>query len=81
MPCARSLSINSKAARRFFWNSHENENHSLKEVLQAAEDALLRPGYDDYMIVTENGSFHWMTVERARQRQAEDETHHEHTRH
>jgi hypothetical protein len=60
--------------------ANEKEKHGLKEVLQAAENALMRAGYDDYMVVTEHGSFHWMTVERARQRQAEEEPHTQHTR-
>lgn len=40
----------------------------VRDVLQAVEDALIDAGYDDFMVVTECGSFHWMTVERARQR-------------
>jgi hypothetical protein len=43
----------------------------IREVLQAVEDALVDAGYDDFMAVTERGSFHWMTVERARAREAE----------
>jgi len=42
----------------------------IREVLQAVEDALVDAGYDDFMAVTERGSFHWMTVERARAREA-----------
>jgi hypothetical protein len=59
----------------------EKQKHGVQEVLQAVEDALMRAGYDDYMVVTEHGSFHWMTVERALERQAEDESHEQHTRH
>jgi hypothetical protein len=43
----------------------------IREVLQAVEDALVDAGYDDFMAVTERGSFHWMTVERARARAEE----------
>jgi hypothetical protein len=39
----------------------------VREVLQTVEDALIEAGFDDFMVVTERGSFHWMTVERARQ--------------
>jgi hypothetical protein len=35
-------------------------------VLQSVEDALVDAGYDDFVVVTERGSFHWRTVERAR---------------
>jgi hypothetical protein len=45
----------------------------VREVLQAVEDALIDAGYDDHMVVTERGSFHWMTVERARQRAADED--------
>jgi hypothetical protein len=43
----------------------------VREALQAVEDALIDAGYDDFMAATERGSFHWMTVERARARAAE----------
>ena len=43
----------------------------VREVLQAVEDALVESGHDDFMYVTERGSFHWMTVERACARNAE----------
>ena len=39
----------------------------VRQVLQTVEDALIEAGFDDFMVVTERGSFHWMTVERARQ--------------
>ena len=44
----------------------------VREVRQAVEDALIDAGYDDHMVVTQRGSFHWMTVERARQRAADE---------
>src|SRR5579885_1888881 len=31
---------------------------------QRIEDALLKAGFDDYMVVTRGGSFHWRTAER-----------------
>jgi hypothetical protein len=71
-------------AARASWLScmaSEKQKHSAQEILQAVEDALVRAGYSDYIVVTERGSFHWMTVERARERQAEDEAHQQHTRH
>jgi hypothetical protein len=40
---------------------------SLREALQDIENALLKAGYDDITVVTERGSFHWMTC-RASQR-------------
>jgi hypothetical protein len=52
----------------------------IREVL-AVEDTLIDAGYDDFMVATEHGTFHWRTVERARadaakgsqgQREAED---------
>jgi hypothetical protein len=36
------------------------------------KDALIDAAYDEYMVVTERGSFLWMTVERARAREAEE---------
>jgi hypothetical protein len=39
--------------------------------LQAVEDALIDSGHDDFMVSTKRGSFHWMTVERARARENE----------
>jgi hypothetical protein len=44
---------------------------SLREALQDIENALLKAGYDDITVATERGSFHWMTVERAREREGE----------
>jgi len=41
---------------------------ALREALQRIEDALIDAGYDDITVSTNRGSFHWMTVERARQR-------------
>ena len=46
----------------------------VREILQAVEDALIDAGHDDFMVATERGSFHWMTVERARERAAEDKS-------
>jgi hypothetical protein len=51
----------------------EKHRHGLQEVLQAVEDALLKYGYDDFVVVTEHGSFHWITDDRARGRQAEEQ--------
>jgi hypothetical protein len=45
----------------------------IREVLQAVEDALVDAGYDDFVVATERGSFHWQTAERAREEMAEDE--------
>jgi hypothetical protein len=39
----------------------------VREVLQTVEDALIEAGFDDFIVVTERGLFHWLTVERARQ--------------
>jgi hypothetical protein len=38
----------------------------IRARLQEIEDELLSPGYDDYVVATEHGSFRWQTVERAR---------------
>ena len=59
----------------------EKHRYGLQEVLQAVEDALLKSGYDDFMVVTQRGSFHWMTVDRARERQAGEEQHPQHASH
>lgn len=40
---------------------------------RGVEDALVDAGYDDFVVVTERGSFHWQTVERARAAAAERE--------
>jgi hypothetical protein len=40
---------------------------SLTEAFQAIEDALIEAGYDDTLVETQRGTFHWITVERARQ--------------
>lgn len=49
------------------------------EHYQRVEDALLKAHYDDFMIATGRGSFHWMALERARAWQAEtSETEHAH---
>ena len=45
----------------------------IREVLQSVEDALLDAGYDDFVVVTEHGSFRWQTVERARADAAKDQ--------
>jgi hypothetical protein len=39
---------------------------AIEEVLQAVEDALVDARYDDLVIATERGIFHWQTIERAR---------------
>lgn len=44
----------------------------VREVLQTVEDALIEAGFDDFMVVTEWGSFHWTTVERERQANKEE---------
>jgi len=49
------------------------QGKGVREVLQAVEDALMDAGYSDFMVATEHGSFHWQTVERARQA-AQDES-------
>jgi hypothetical protein len=58
----------------------EKQRHRVREVLQAVEDALLRSGLDEFTVVTEHGSFHWMTVERSRARQAQEQDQ-QHTSH
>jgi CTP:molybdopterin cytidylyltransferase MocA len=50
----------------------EKQRHGMQEVLQAVEDALIKHGYDHLMVVTRHGSFQWMTVDRARERRAEE---------
>ncbi len=32
----------------------------IREALQAVEDALVDGGYNDFLVITRNGSFHWM---------------------
>jgi hypothetical protein len=44
---------------------------TLREALQDVENALLKAGFDDITVATERGTFHWMTVERARERAGE----------
>jgi hypothetical protein len=44
---------------------------SLRQALQDIENALVKAGYDDITVATERGTFHWMTVERARDREGE----------
>jgi len=44
---------------------------SLRQALQDIENALLKAGYDDITVATERGTFQWMTVERAREREGE----------
>lgn len=39
---------------------------NVRDVLQAVEDALVDTGFEDFVVVTDRGSFHWQTVERAR---------------
>lgn len=43
----------------------------IRDALQIIEDAIIASGHDDYMVVTDKGSFHYMTVERARARAKE----------
>ena len=50
------------------------QGRGVREVLQAVEDALVDAAYDDFVVVTEHGSFHWQTVERARAAAAERES-------
>ena len=50
----------------------KNRGLSLLEALQKVENALLQAGYDNITVVTEHGTFHWMTVERARARGQSD---------
>lgn len=38
---------------------------SIQDILQAVEDALIELGLDDYLVVTERGTFRWQTIERA----------------
>jgi hypothetical protein len=55
--------------------THSNNNNSewaerkasLTEAFQAIEDALIEAGYDDTLVETQRGTFHWITVERAQQ--------------
>ena len=44
----------------------------VRQVLQAVEDALIDAGYDDYVVATEGGTFHWQTIERARAETAKE---------
>jgi len=50
------------------------QGRGVREILQSVEDALVDAGYDDFVVVTERGSFHWQTVERARAKAAEKES-------
>lgn len=43
-----------------------NEGRGIREILQAVEDALLDAGFDDFVVATEHGSWHWRTVDAAR---------------
>lgn len=38
---------------------------SIQDTLQVIEDALIELGFDDYIVVTERGTFRWQTIERA----------------
>ena len=49
------------------------QGRGVREVLQAVEDALIDAGYDDYVVATERGTFHWQTVERARAAAAKED--------
>jgi hypothetical protein len=42
------------------------QGRGIRDVLQSVEDALMDAGFDDFMVATEHGTFHWRTVERAR---------------
>jgi hypothetical protein len=46
-------------------------------VLQAVEDALVDAGYDDFMVATERGIFHWQTAAPAREEMDEDDGSHD----
>ena len=50
------------------------QGRGVREVLQAVEDALIDAGYDDFVVATEHGSFHWRTVERARAEEVKEQT-------
>jgi hypothetical protein len=49
------------------------QGRGIREVLQAVEDTLVDAGYDDFMVATDRGTFHWQTVERAREEMDEDD--------
>jgi hypothetical protein len=51
-----------KEGQQFF-----KQGMGIREILQSVEDALPDSGHDDFVVVTEHGSFRWQTVERARQ--------------
>jgi hypothetical protein len=44
---------------------------SIRETLQAIEDALIDQGFDEYLVATEHGSFTWRTTEWARSKGSE----------
>lgn len=48
------------------------QGRGILEVLQAMEDALVDAGYDDFMVATEHGTWHWRSVERARAEDGEE---------
>ena len=48
------------------------QGRGVREVLQAVEDALVDAGYDDFVVVTKQGSFRWQKVERAGEELAQD---------
>jgi len=42
------------------------QGRSVREVLQAVENALVNAGKDEFVVATERGTFQWQTFERAR---------------
>ncbi|MBV9251073.1 MAG: hypothetical protein JO320_13900 [Alphaproteobacteria bacterium] len=44
----------------------------IQEVLQSAEDALVDAGFEDYIVATTHGTWHWQTVARARTAEAKE---------
>ena len=47
-------------------HAETHEGRGIREILQAVEDALLDAGFDDFVVATEHGSWHWRTVDAAR---------------
>jgi hypothetical protein len=45
----------------------------IQDILQSVEEALIEAGFDDFVVATNRGSFHWQMVERARAETAKDE--------
>lgn len=65
-PCTIDEDCNNEMA------SFANLGRGLQEAPQQAENALIEAGYDDFVVATERGSFHWQTVEHARAEAAEE---------